>query len=71
MVELEPMLAEAEQAQADKRAGDAGQGPAAPRRPADEAILRELVERHLLFTGSTRALAILDNWDAARRASSR
>ena len=33
---------------------------------ADEAILRELVERHLRFTGSTRALAILDHWDAAR-----
>ena len=33
----------------------------------DEAILRELVERHLRFTGSTHALAVLDDWDAQRR----
>jgi len=33
---------------------------------ADEAILREQIERHLRFTGSTLALAMLDHWDAAR-----
>ena len=33
---------------------------------ADEALLRELIERHLRFTGSTLALRILDDWDAAR-----
>ena len=33
---------------------------------ADEAIVRELIERHLRFTGSTLALAILDDWEAAR-----
>ena len=33
---------------------------------ADEALLRELIERHLRFTGSTLALAILDDWEAAR-----
>jgi glutamate synthase (NADPH/NADH) large chain len=33
---------------------------------ADEAIVRELVERHLRFTGSTLALALLDDWEAAR-----
>ena len=33
---------------------------------ADEAQLRELVERHLRFTGSTLALALLDDWDDAR-----
>jgi glutamate synthase (NADPH) large chain len=30
-------------------------------------LLHELIERHLRFTGSTRALAILDDWEAARR----
>ena len=30
-------------------------------------MLRELIERHLRYTGSTHALAILDDWDAARR----
>jgi len=33
---------------------------------ADEAIVRELVERHLRFTGSTLALAMIDDWDNAR-----
>jgi glutamate synthase (NADPH) large chain len=34
---------------------------------SDETLLRELVERHLRYTGSTLALAILDDWDTARR----
>ena len=29
-------------------------------------MLREMVERHLRFTGSTVALAMLDDWEAAR-----
>ena len=29
--------------------------------------MRELIERHLRFTGSTLALAIVDDWEAARR----
>ena len=33
---------------------------------ADEALLRELIERHLRYTGSTRALAILDDWEPSR-----
>ena len=32
----------------------------------DEALLHELIERHLRFTGSTLALAILDDWERAR-----
>jgi len=32
----------------------------------DEALLRVLTERHLQFTGSTVALAILDDWETAR-----
>ncbi len=31
----------------------------------DAERLRILVERHLLFTGSSRARALLDDWDAA------
>jgi hypothetical protein len=33
---------------------------------ADEALLHELIERHLRFTGSTVARALLDGWEAAR-----
>ena len=66
MVTQEPVLAEADQAQADKELAAAGKPRLRHAGRPDEAILRELVERHLRFTGSTRALAILDNWDAAR-----
>ena len=32
----------------------------------DEAILKNLIERHFKYTGSTRARALLDDWSAAR-----
>jgi glutamate synthase domain-containing protein 3 len=34
---------------------------------SDEAALRELIERHLRFTGSTYALSVLDDWETHRR----
>jgi glutamate synthase domain-containing protein 3 len=34
---------------------------------ADEAIVRELTEQHLRYTGSTLALELLDNWEIARK----
>jgi glutamate synthase (NADPH/NADH) large chain len=66
MVALEPVLAEAEQAKAESDLVAAGKGRLRHGGKADEALLRDLIERHLRFTGSTRALAILDNWEAAR-----
>jgi glutamate synthase (NADPH/NADH) large chain len=66
MVALEPVLTEAEQAKAEKELVASGKGRLRHAGKADEALLRELVERHLRFTGSTRALAILDSWDEAR-----
>ncbi|MEP7180885.1 MAG: glutamate synthase large subunit [Betaproteobacteria bacterium] len=66
MVALEPVLAEAEQAAAEKELVAAGKGRLKHAGRSDEALLRELVERHLRFTGSTRALAVLDDWEAAR-----
>jgi glutamate synthase (NADPH/NADH) large chain len=66
MVALEPVLAEAEQAKVEKDLVAAGKGRLRHAGKADETLLRELVERHLRFTGSTRALAVLDNWEAAR-----
>jgi glutamate synthase (NADPH/NADH) large chain len=66
MVTLESVLTEAEQAAAEKELVAAGKGRLKHAGRSDEALLRELIERHLRFTGSTRALAILDGWDAAR-----
>jgi glutamate synthase (NADPH) large chain len=66
MVALEPVLSEADQALADKDLAASGKGRLRHTGRADEAILRELIERHLRFTGSTRALAILDDWEASR-----
>ena len=66
MVALEPVLPAAEQLQQEKELLAAGKGRLRHAGGADEAILRELVERHLRFTNSTVALAILDGWDVAR-----
>ena len=66
MVALEPVLPEAEQAKAEKELAGAGKGRLRHAGKADEALLRDLVERHLRYTGSTRALAILDDWESTR-----
>ena len=58
MVSLEPVLAGGRAAAAGEGARRRGQGRMLRTRDeADEALLRELIERHLRFTGSTRALA--------------
>ncbi len=66
MVALEPVLPEAEQLRLEAELAGAGKGRLLHRGRTDEAILRELIERHLRFTGSTLALALLDHWEAAR-----
>ncbi len=66
MVALEPLLTEAQQAAAEKELAAAGKGRQRHLGRGDDALLRELVERHLRFTGSTLALQLLDDWDAAR-----
>ena len=67
MVKLAPVLPEAEQMQEDEALVAAGKGRLRHRDSADEPMLRALVERHLQLTGSTLALALLDDWDNARR----
>ncbi len=66
MVTLEPLQREAAQAEAEQELVTAGKGRLQHLGRSDEVLARELIERHLRFTGSTRALAILDDWDAAR-----
>ena len=66
MVSLEPVFDIAGQEKADQELAAAGKGRLRHVGRADVEFLRELIERHLRFTGSTRALAILDNWDALR-----
>jgi glutamate synthase domain-containing protein 3 len=66
MVALEPVLPETEQARAEAELVAAGKGRLLHANQSDEALLRELIERHLRFTGSTVALDILDHWDTAR-----
>jgi glutamate synthase (NADPH/NADH) large chain len=66
MVALEPVATEAEQAKADKELVAAGKGRLRHLGRADEPLLRDLIERHLRYTGSTRALALLDDWALAR-----
>jgi glutamate synthase (NADPH/NADH) large chain len=66
MVTLERVLPEAEQAREERDLATAGKAIARHLDRADDAILRELCEKHLRFTGSGVALALLDDWDAAR-----
>ena len=64
MVALEPVLTEAEQAEGWRRTSPPpATGACRMLGRSDEALLRELIERHLRFTGSTLALAILDDWE--------
>ncbi|HTR58944.1 MAG TPA: glutamate synthase large subunit [Casimicrobiaceae bacterium] len=66
MVALEPVLPEAEQGRIEKELAAAGKGRLRHADRCDEALLRELIERHLRLTRSSVALAILDRWDTAR-----
>ncbi|HJU23897.1 MAG TPA: glutamate synthase-related protein, partial [Casimicrobiaceae bacterium] len=66
MVTLGPVLGESEQLRIEKELAAAGKGRLLHEGLADEAILRRLIERHLRFTNSTVALAMLDHWDATR-----
>ena len=66
MVALGPVVSENEQHKAEKDLAAAGKGRLMHTGRADETILRELIERHLRFTGSTVALSMLDHWDATR-----
>jgi glutamate synthase (NADPH/NADH) large chain/glutamate synthase (ferredoxin) len=66
MVSLEPVLTEAEQATMELELTAAGKGRLRHAGALDEALLRGQIERHLRFTGSTRALAILDHWETTR-----
>lgn len=60
MVALDPILPRGEQERTvDKALWHADQ--------TDEALLKDLVERHFQFTGSLRAKSLLEDWDAARR----
>jgi glutamate synthase domain-containing protein 3 len=59
MVDLEPLLPEAEQeAKLSRDLWHHGS--------ADEVILKRLLERHVRYTGSARAREILDNWAGYR-----
>ncbi|TMG96312.1 MAG: glutamate synthase large subunit [Betaproteobacteria bacterium] len=66
MVSLEPVLEDLDQAKLERELAAAGKGRLRHVGAADATLLRELIERHLRFTGSTRALSLLDDWDTIR-----
>src|SRR5665213_1500837 len=66
MVKLAPVATAAAQDSDDAARVAAGKGRLRHRDSADETLLRGLVERHLELTGSTLALALLDDWSNAR-----
>ena len=66
MVAIEAVLTESEQTRAESELVAADKGMLRHTGKGDDALLRELVERHALATGSTVARQLLENWDAAR-----
>jgi glutamate synthase (NADPH/NADH) large chain len=66
MCEIVAVESEAEQARSERELAAAGKARVRHLDRSDESLLRELIERHLRFTGSTVALAMLDNWEATR-----
>jgi glutamate synthase (NADPH) large chain len=66
MVAVEPLQSEAAQTAEESALEAAGKGRHRHAGKADVVLVRELVERHLRFTGSTLALKLLDDWDAAQ-----
>jgi glutamate synthase domain-containing protein 2/glutamate synthase domain-containing protein 1/glutamate synthase domain-containing protein 3 len=68
MVAIEPLQSEAVQTAEESALEAAGKGRQRHAGKADAVLVRELVERHLRFTGSTLALKLLDDWDAAQAA---
>jgi glutamate synthase domain-containing protein 3 len=66
MVSLEAVLEDVDQAKLERDLAAAGKGRLRHVGAADATLLRELIERHLRFTGSTRALSLLDDWDTIR-----
>jgi glutamate synthase (NADPH) large chain len=67
MVSLEPLLSELEQTGVEQEAIAQGKGRKRHRDASDESIVKSLVERHLRYTGSTVALAIMDDWATHRK----
>ena len=66
MVSLEPVLAHDDQQKMEDDLALSGKGRLRHGDDADALMLRNLIDRHLRFTGSTRALRILEDWDSAR-----
>jgi glutamate synthase domain-containing protein 2/glutamate synthase domain-containing protein 1/glutamate synthase domain-containing protein 3 len=66
MVSLEHVLGQTEQERLEKDLAAEGKARLRHAGELDEALLRAMIDRHLRFTGSTRALAILDRWEQSR-----
>ena len=67
MVALEPLLSEDEQTRAEAELAASGKGRLLHLDRHDETIARALIEKHLRYTGSTLAFALLDKWETERR----
>jgi glutamate synthase (NADPH/NADH) large chain len=67
MVGIESVVSELEQTGAEQELIAQGKGRKRHLGMSDEALLKSLIEKHLRYTGSTVALAIMDNWDTQRK----
>ena len=64
---LEPVASELEQTGTEQELIAQGKGRKRHRDMSDEALIKSLIEKHLRYTGSTVALAIMDGWATQRK----
>jgi glutamate synthase (NADPH/NADH) large chain len=66
MVDLEPVLTEAEQSRAEQELAASGKGRLRHLDTLDEVLLKQAITDHARHTGSTVAKKILENWQVSR-----
>ena len=67
MVSVEPVASEIEQTGAEQELIAQGKGRKRHRDLSDEAMIKSLIDKHLRYTGSAVALAIMDDWANQRK----
>ena len=67
MVSVESVVSEIEQTGAEQELIAQGKGRKRHRDLSDEAMIKSLIDKHLRYTGSAVALAIMDDWTNQRK----
>ena len=67
MVSVESVVSEIEQTGVEQELIAQGKGRKRHRDMSDEAMIKSLIDKHLRYTGSAVALAVMDDWAHQRK----